>query len=466
VATLQKRQSTKAAKKNRPRKKWLLVGVLLGTILTVGGLWFLRHQGETSSAVEEAALISPPAVDVSGIDPAVARAVESARAAVNESPRSVQAWGQLGKILLVHDFHLPAITCLAQAERLDPANARWPYLQGMAFLLADPPDPDAAIQQFERAVTLGGDTPEAMRLRLGETLFGRDRLDEAEQQFQRVLQLHPANARAHLGLARLAVRRGDLEKGRAHLEHTLADPHAKKASRQLFVEVEQRLGKEPSAEELREATRLPEDAVWPDPFLDEAALLRTGMKARIGQAERLIRQGRALEAVSLLQPIVQDYPDSYYAWLTFGRALIKQRSLPAAERALATALKLEPNSAETRFYLGVALSLQGKQDAGEAQFRSAVQAKPDFTHAHYNLGASLFRRGDRAGAIEEFRAALRCEPDYADAHTALCKVLIQSGRRAEALVHARLALQYNPADATAKRLVQQLFKAMPIPMGP
>ena len=284
--------------------------------------------------MEEVALISPPAVDLSGVDPAIVRAIETARVSVTNSPRSLQAWGQLGKTLLVHDFHSPAITCLAQAERLDPTNARWPYLQGMALLVADPPDPDAAIQKFERAVELGGDTPDALRLRLGETLLGRDRLEEAEQQFQRVVQLHPANARAHLGLARLAVRRGDLEKGRVHLERTVGDPHAQKASRQLLVEVEQRLGKEPSAEELREVTRLPEDAVWPDPFWDEAAQLRTGMKARLGQAERLIRQGRALEAVSLLQPIVQDYPESYYAWLTFGRALIKQRNLPAAETGL------------------------------------------------------------------------------------------------------------------------------------
>src|SRR5262249_24515009 len=161
------------------------------------------------------------------------------RAAVEKSPRSVEAWGVLGKTLLVHDFHIPASFCLAQAERLDPANARWPYLQGVALAAADPPDPITAIQHFQRAVDLGGDTPDALRLHLAEALLGQDRLDEAERQFKRVLELNPANARAHLGLARLAIVRGNAADSESHVKLAMADPHSKKASRLLWVEVQQ-----------------------------------------------------------------------------------------------------------------------------------------------------------------------------------------------------------------------------------
>ena len=51
-----------------------------------------------------------------------------------------------------------------------------------------------------RAAEVGRDSSGALRLRLGEALLGQDRLEEAEQQFQRVLQSESANARAHLGL--------------------------------------------------------------------------------------------------------------------------------------------------------------------------------------------------------------------------------------------------------------------------
>jgi len=435
--------------------------------VTAGTSWFIWHRLAASrTPANEVAIIQPPDMDLTGVDPAVIRVIEAARALVNQSPRSSQAWGQLGKTLLAHGFHVPASACLAQAERLSPAEARWPYLQGIALAAADPPDPDAAMQNFQRAVDRGGDAPQALRLRLGEALLGQDRLEEAEQQFQRVLQLDAANARAHLGLARVAIRRGDPEKSRGHLERALADPHAKKASRLLLAEVQQRLGKELPAEELGRAAQLPEDPAWPDPFWEDVARLTTGMRTHLSRADKWLRQGRVREAISLVQQTVRDYPDAYHAWLMLGRALIKERNFKEAEQALNTALKLAPDSPETQFHLGVALFLQGKQPAAETLFRSATEAKPNFAMAHYNLGHCLQHKGDRAGATEAFRVALRCQPDYADAHTALSQLLVKNGQSVEALAHARLALQYNPADATAKKLVQRLLMQITMSTGP
>jgi tetratricopeptide (TPR) repeat protein len=466
MATREQRHSAKAPKKQSPPNRWLVLGIALATALVAGSAWFLQHRNRLSSATQDAALVALPALDLTGIDPAVIRAIEKAEAAVQQAPRSVQAWGQLGQTLLAHDIYLPAATCLAQAEQLDPDQPRWPYLQGIALTSADPPDPEAAIQKFQRAVELGGDHPDTLRLRLAETLLGQDRLDEAEQPFQHVVELNPANARAHLGLARVAIRRGELEKSQSHLEHTLGDPHAQKASRQLLAEVQQRLGKEPSAVELHEPAELPADAPWPDPYWEEAMRLRTGMKAQLYRAERWLRQGRLLDAVPLLQQTVHDYPDSYYAWLVYGRALIKQRNLKAAEQALSTALKLAPDSAETQFHLGVALYLQGNYRNAEAMFRSATELQPNYAQAHYNLGHCLLKKGDRDGAIEAFRTALRCQADYVDAHTSLSELLAEKGQRDEALTHARLALQYNPADPFAKNLLQRLTGQKVMPAGP
>jgi tetratricopeptide (TPR) repeat protein len=459
-----KRRRIRAKSRLRRLSGALLIGVVLVAAATVGFIW--HRIATTRAALKEMPIIEPPVVELSGLDPAVVHAIEKARTAVEQSPRSALAWGELGKVLLVHDIRIPGSTCLAQAERLDPAQVRWPYLQGVALAAADPPDPNAAIEKFQRAVALGQDTPPTLRLRLGEALLGQDRLEEAEQQFLRILQLDEANARAHLGLARLAVRRGDLAKSQAHLERTVNDPHAKKAARLLWVEVQQRLGKELSPEELQKAAELPEGPAWPDPYWEEALKLKTGMKAHLYRAERLLRQGRNQQAIALLQQTAQDYPDSYYAWLTLGRALTKQRNLKAAEQALRTAYKLAPDSAEAQFYLGVALFYQRDYREAELLFRGAAEAKPNFAQAHYNLGHCLVEKGDRAGAIEAFRAALRCEADFADAHTSLGLQLVEIGRYAEALAHAQLALRYNPSDPTAKKLVQRFWPQIPIPIGP
>jgi tetratricopeptide (TPR) repeat protein len=445
----------------------MLFTLLAAAALAPGSAWLVWHRLPASRpGADRLPIPSPPTIDLSGVDPAIGRAIKAAQAALKQSPRSAEAWGRLGEVLLAHAFHYPATTCLAEAERLELAQARWPYLQGVALAVADPPDPSTAVQKFERAVELAGDSPDALRLRFAETLLGQDRLEEAEQQFQRVLQLNPANARAHLGLARLAVRQGNPETSRGHLDFALADPHTKKASRLLLAEVQRRLGKEPSADEAREVARLPADAAWPDPFWDEVTRLMTGMKNELRRAEALLHQGRVIDAIVLLQQIVRDYPDSYYAWLIFGRALIKQKNLKAAEKALQTSVKLAPDSAEAHFYLGVTLFSQGNYASAETQFRSATEAKPDYAAAHYNLGHCLLHKGNRAGAMEAFRVALRCQREFSEAHTRLSMLLAEDGHHAEAFAHARLALQYNPADATAKRIAQQMLIYIDFPTGP
>src|SRR5689334_21322390 len=128
VTSFVKRSGRRARVRSKSRK-WLAVAlVLFGTVLLASGAtWFPWHRiGSFSAVTAEAAIAEPPVVELTGIDPAVVRAIEKARAAVKQSPRSFEAWGVLGKTLLVHDFHIPASFCLAQAERLDPANARWP----------------------------------------------------------------------------------------------------------------------------------------------------------------------------------------------------------------------------------------------------------------------------------------------------------------------------------------------------
>src|SRR5262245_27538487 len=74
----------------------------------------------------------PPVVELKGVDPAIVAAVEQAQAGVHASPFSAPAWGQLGMVLLTHDFTAEAKVCLAEAETLDPSEPRWPYYQGCA----------------------------------------------------------------------------------------------------------------------------------------------------------------------------------------------------------------------------------------------------------------------------------------------------------------------------------------------
>ncbi|HLJ93098.1 MAG TPA: tetratricopeptide repeat protein, partial [Gemmataceae bacterium] len=305
----------------RGRFLWMtLLGLAVLATVVVGAAWYRM------------AAPAPPTVSLSDLDPAVAAAIETAQRGVREQPRSGSAWGRLGMVLLTHDFPAEARICLTQAARFDPREPRWPYFQGIVL---HQEEPDSAIPELQRAVELCGDEVATPRLLLAEILYAQGRRDEAEAQFQQVLHHEPGNARAHLGLGRLASWRGQGAECIRHLDAAKADPRTRKASLTLLAEVYQRLGDQRAADQvLRQLATLPDDAAWPDPFLQELLRLQTGQKAYLDRANRLLDQGHTAEAVALLQQAVREYPNADWTWLLLGKAFLKRKELPPAVEAL------------------------------------------------------------------------------------------------------------------------------------
>jgi tetratricopeptide (TPR) repeat protein len=398
-----------------------------------------------------------PAVDLAGVDPAVAAAVEVRLAKVRESPRSADAWGRLGTVLAAHNFEAAALACLAQAERLDPEEPRWPYYQGVALSLGDP---EAALPKLRRAVELCGDAPAAPRLVLAEVLLGQGHLDEAAGQYRHLLARHPGNDWARLGLARVAAAQDRPQDSLAELDQAAAGRYCRKAAYALRAQVQQRLGNAAAAAaDLRRSADLPDGPGWPDPFVAEIEALQVGERAALQRAARLINQGRVPEGARLLRQTTRDYPRSYGAWLMLGQGLLKGQDFAAAEQALRRAVRLAPAPVDARYFLGVALLERGESRSAADCFRAAAQLKPDHALAYYQLGRCLGRLGDRAGAVGAFRDAVRCKPDLADAHAELGELLLQGGRRAEAVEHLRQAVDLNPAVPKARHLLEEATRA-------
>jgi tetratricopeptide (TPR) repeat protein len=300
--------------------------LLIGTSITAVGLWWSRR---TSVPL-------PPAVDLIGVDPAVQRAGEAARAAVIHNPGSAYAWGKLGMVLVGHGFPVEASdACLAQAERLDSRQPCWPYLRATSLI---PTDLEAAIPKLQRAVELCDCDPDAPRLELGEVLLEEGRFDEAAEQFLRVLERHTDNVRAFLDLGRAAFERGELSESMTYLHRSEVDVHTRKAAHTLLAQAHERLGNKPAAEEaLRRAAGLPKDMAWPDPFQEKINEVQVGKQTALVRANNLLLTGRYPDAIGLLQQTVQDYPDSDKAWEMLGTAYVGVKDLPAAEQALGRA---------------------------------------------------------------------------------------------------------------------------------
>jgi tetratricopeptide (TPR) repeat protein len=439
-----------------PRRRWYRswwFGVTVSALVLLAAALVYLHLSRSPA---------PPEVDVAGVDPAIVAALSQAREAVLESPRSAEAWGRLGMVLVVHDYRPQANVCFDQAERLDPRDVRWPYFHALGSLAVT--DDEAALPKLEQAVALCGDDFDGPRMRLAELLLRLNRVDEAETHFRHLLDIDPGHVRAQLGLARIAAKRGNHQAALRSLDLAQKDRRTQKAAYKLLAELQQRLGSEAAAEAAtRRAAELPDDLSWPDPLRDEVAVVRLGKLALLLQARKLRLEDRGAEAILVLRQAVRDYPNADDAWHQLGQAYLRAKDPQSAEPAFRRAGELAPRSHEHVFYRGAALAAMEDIPAATACFRKAIQLDPTFAPAHHNLGNCLMQAKDPEGAIAAYRTAVRYGPDLFDARLALATLLADRGRPAEALVHARQASQLKPTNRAAQQLVQRLQKALAAP---
>jgi tetratricopeptide (TPR) repeat protein len=434
--------------RKRQLRRWLiLVFVLAG--VCVAGVVVLRKTLRRAPVIA----VAIPNVNVDGLDPEIVSTIERARSATKLAPRSAAAWGTLGSVLMVHKFHKEALPCFAEAERLQPNEPRWPYLEGVVLLSWDP---DAAIPKLERGAELAGIETAAPRLRLAHLLIERGKLAQAESHLRIVAQRYPDDPHGLLGLAKLEVARGHLEDALKYLEKSAAQPQTQRASAALIANVQQRLGNSEAAEAAsKRVASLPTDPPLPDPYVDATGVLQSGLQTWLMRADRLLKTGRIADSLALFEKAVTTYPDAAIAWQLLGQARIETKEYPKAEVALQRAVQLAPDSAESYFQLATAFFLQNRADDAITAFRRSVSLRPTYAPGYYNLGIALSGASKRGEAIDAFREAVRLAPDFADAHRWLGATLALEQRYAESLEPLRRALELNPSDQAAARMLER-----------
>jgi tetratricopeptide (TPR) repeat protein len=421
----------------------------------------------------------PPAIPPEGVERPVADAIASARGQVEEQPRSAEAWGQLGKVLLAHQFNQQAAQCFAQAEKLDGTQPRWPYYQG---LIAAMEDGRLALPHLRRAAELADRHDPgvlAPRLQLAEELVAQGQTEEAEAQYRAVAAKDPNNPRLlyHWGL--LALGRDELKTALDCLSRLTNSPVArKKACAQLALIYRRLKDEDQAARFSQQAARLPADASWEDRYAEEYRKLQVDAQGRLQQVRALETEGKLQEVVALLTRINKD-TDSDLAPVVLGINLYKLGQYQEAERALRQALALYPDKVPAHFYLAVSLfgqadaapredgrlseDARAKYQEAAAHFRRAAELKPDHGLAHLNLGRALGVLGQRDEALRELRAAVACRPEDARTHFYLAEALAEAGQveegRHQLDLAARLAGKDNSLpDAVLQRVREKFNK--------
>ena len=331
------------------------------------------------------------------------------------------AFGGLGMLLAATGFADEAARGYRHAQRLAPADFRWPYYLG--HVLQDAGDPSGAAESFERARQLRPNDL-ATLVWLGRLYLDLARPATAAARLGEALALEPNEPAVRFELGWAALARQDYARAVEQLTAASAqDPEATAVHYPLALAY-RGLG------DLDRATHHFE---------------RRGTRGSGGETTSVAftLPDPLLTALRGMVRTPQFYRDR-------GSDAAAAGNWPEAVENLRRAVEAEPGDAATRVNLGTALEQRGDARAAAEQYEEALRLDPGLREAHYGLGHLLERSGRDEEAIARFRAAATEDPTYVAAHLRLGDALRRTDRLDEALAHYREAIALQPADVGAR----------------
>ena len=387
--------------------------------------------GEGALAAQQGAAAPTPVAlpDLGALDPTVRQRLSEAHATLTaEAARAdassvarADAWGELGMLFMSVRFGAEAGSCFENAERLAPADARWPYYLG--HIRKNIGDLAGAAESFARARELRpGDL--ATLIWLGRVLLDLARPDEAAEHFARAAVVHPSQPVVRFELGRAALARQDYARAVEYLNAALVlVPDATVIHYPLAMAYRGVGDRDRAAHHLERrggrGTRGYSTGVavgMPDPLLRALdGLIETPQSHR----------DRGLDAAALL-----DWPE--------------------AVRNYRLAVEADPDYAAMRVNLGTALERVGDARGALAEYDAALGLDPGLWEAWYGRADLLERGGRDEDAIASYRSAIAENPTFVAAHLRLANALRRTDRLEEALTQYRRVIELRPGDPGAR----------------
>jgi tetratricopeptide (TPR) repeat protein len=245
----------------------------------------------------------------------------------------------------------------------------------------------------------------AILLALGAATYARNSVwRDGTALWSDVVSKSPHNHRAHNNLANALAEKGRLEEAIEQYETALRiHPDYDKAHNNLANALEEQGQTDRAIRHYREALRLNPDYA----------------KAHANLANALIGRGRNDEAIEHYREALGVRPGNAQAHSDLGVALGRRGRIDEAIEQYREALHLRPDFPEAHYNLANALRRRGRTDEAILHYRKALDLKTGFVEAHFNLGIALSERGREDEAVEHFEEVLRIIPGHAQAERRL-----------------------------------------------
>lgn len=290
-----------------------------------------------------------------------------------------------------------------------------------------------AEQLYQRILELDPQHADALHL-LGYSAYQTGRYDMAVGLMRQALRLKPDYPEAHNNLGNALKRLGKLEEAVASYRQSLHyRPENALAHNNLGTALKD-LGRfDEAIRSYREALRINYES----------------FEVHNNLGIVLVELGRREEAIASFQEALRIKPDHARAWNNRGCALKDLGKFDEAIDSYQKALRLQPDLVEAINNLGYALMELGRLDEANACYRRAIELRPDFVEAYNNLANVQKEAGKFDEAIASYQMAVRLKPDYAKPYNNLGNILKDLGRFDEAIAHYRQALALRPGYSSA-----------------
>ena len=166
-----------------------------------------------------------------------------------------------------------------------------------------------------------------------------------------------------------------------------------------------------------------------------------------------------VEAIRLLQKIVESDPGDFPAWAELGTADFIQKNFDEAEKAYLRALSAQPNYTVALISLGRLRIVRKNFDGALEVLSRAVKSEPTSAQANYFLGDVYLRIKLGSKAVPYLNEALRLDPiGMADAHLLLAALYNAKEMRDKAAAEYEMYLKKRP-DTPDKKMLKSYIAA-------
>lgn len=430
--------------KNPRKMRWIAAG--LGACLLAGGYFVARPWHRAPSLLTENEQKQFPHLEA-----VLQKAQEKVRAHPTD-PEALRA--------LAHLFHANRMYPKARDHYLALAKSGAPFTATDHYYLADIAQNEGDLPLAQKELRLVAETePRYLpaRVALAETLFKTGNEEDAAKEYTAIRALEAGHPQASLGLARIALQRGDDATAISLLDRLLIAHPESTSGAALLAQVLNRRGETERAANMREWSRQMTEPLLLDPWMD-ALLADCYDRQRLAlKFEEYSHSGQFDEAIPLLDRVEELDPQSPIPHVLRGWPLARSKHYDQAIAEYRKALEKGAYPEKVCPLIVSTLLADGKPKEA-VQFIAEYHAKfPDSIPILSSYAEAAVQSGDDKTARTVLNQVLEKQPYLYMPNMSLAKILWGAGEREAAVQCLQRVVKIYAVDVPSRGLLGQYY---------